>query len=125
MSKNKELEEIMAMNDRVTVKPVGSGMIFNSSNTTDMVLIYEPVLDEHKNYVFDSAKSVIVKRIGGVKAGSTGTIVGPSLSVSRKSFVIEYGPEVNSSTDLIQLFPIQFDQYAGIGFVPADAVRYY
>jgi len=113
----------MAINDRITVKPVGTGTLFNKVNPAEMVLIYEPVLDEKGNYVYDSSKGVVVKRIGGVKSGSTGTIVGPSLSTPRKGFKIEYGAETESSTDLIQIFPIQFDHYSGIGFVPSDAIK--
>lgn len=114
----------MAKNDRVLVRPLGSSPINNHANPEDMVLIYQPVFDSNGNYVIDSAKGVAVKRVGGVKSGSFGTVMGPSLKAPRTSF-LEYGQFTASAggADLIDIYPIQFDTYSGIGFVLGDCLK--
>ncbi len=115
----------MAINTRVIVRPVGSGTIFDTSKPDEMVLIYAPAKDAKGDYIIDSSKGILMNRVGGVKTGSTGTIVGPSIRAPRKLF-IEYGEYTSNpgGSDLIDCFPIQFDAYSGIGFVPSDAIRH-
>ncbi len=113
----------MAIKDRVMAKPVGSGIVFNTATSEEMVLVYKPVMDSKNNYVFDSGGGVIVERVGGVRAGSTGTIMGPSVRVPRK-LLLEY-KEVTAAmgTDLIDMYPVQFDAYSGIGFLCGDSIK--
>lgn len=113
----------MAIGSRIIVRPVGSGTVFNSSSTEDMVLVYRPTLDQGGNMIIDSSGGAVVERVGGVKSGSTGVISGPSIRVPKKA-LIEYANETAGlGTDLINLYPVQFDHYSGIGFVPGDAIK--
>jgi hypothetical protein len=114
----------MAIGNRIVVKPVGSGIVFNSSSKDDMVLVYKLILDQAGNMVIDSSGGALVERAGGVKSGSTGVISGPSIRVPKKA-LIEYANESASlGVDLVNLFPIKFDNYSGVGWLPADAIRH-
>lgn len=113
----------MAIKDRVMAKPVGSGTVFNTATKDDMVLVYKPVTDSRGNYVYDSAGGISVERVGGVKAGSTGTIVGPSIKTPRK-LLMEYADVGNAmGPDLVDMYPVQFDSYSGIGFLAGDCLK--
>lgn len=113
----------MAIKDRVMARPVGSGTVFNTFSKEDMVLVYRPVLDGRGQYVYDSAGGVVVERVGGVKAGSQGTIVGPSVKTPRK-LLVEYADiKAVMGVDLVDLYPIQFDAYSGIGFIAGDCLK--
>lgn len=113
------------INQRIKVIPVNSNNIFGEHHEKDMIIIYKPKLDHQQNYVYDNHGAVIVERIGGVKSGSTGVITGPSLRAHRSIF-IEYNQQAGlpaQALDLVHIYPVQFDQYAGIGWVLADTIK--
>lgn len=113
----------MGIGNRVMVKPVGSGTVFNTATKEDMVLVYKPIIDSKGNFVFDSSSSIMVERVGGVKAGSTGVISGPSIKVQRKA-LMEYADTTAAfGPDTVDMYPVTFDAYSGIGFLPGDALK--
>lgn len=113
----------MGVGHRIMAKPVGSGTVFNTSTKEDMVLVYRPINDANGNMIIDATGGALVERVGGVRAGSTGVIVGPSIKVPRRC-LIEYSDiPATMGVDLVDLYPIQFDHYSGIGFLPGDALK--
>lgn len=113
----------MGVGHRVTVKPVGSGTIFNSSTNEDMVLVYRVIQDGKGGMVLDSSGGVLVERAGGVKAGSSGVIAGPSIKVPRRCLIEYKDVPAAMGVDLVDIYPVQFDHYSGIGFLPGDAIK--
>ena len=112
----------MAIKDRVMAKTIGGSMV-HAANTNEMVLVYKPVVDARGGYVYDAAGGVIVERVGGVKAGSTGVIVGPSVRTPRK-LLLEYADVTAAmGVDLVDVYPVQFDNYSGIGFLAGDCLK--
>lgn len=113
----------MAVNQRIMAKPVGSGTAFMSFKTDEMVLVYRPMLNENKNMVFDTTGGALVERAGGVKAGSKGTVIGPSIKVPRRCLIEYASVPASMGVDLVDLYPVQFDAYSGIGYLPGDAIK--
>lgn len=113
----------MAVNQRFMAKPVGSGTAFISYKEDDMVIIYKPMLSENKEMVLDTTGGAIVQRVGGVKAGSKGTVMGPSIKVPRRCLIEYKDVPAAMGVDLVDLYPVQFDNYSGIGFLPGDAIK--
>lgn len=114
------------LNQRIKVGTVHASLFENQAKSDgDMVIIYRPKLNEYNDYVYDSYGAVIVERIGGVKAGSTGVVTGPSLKAHRSNF-IEYKNDSATTAmalDLVHIYPIQFDAYQGIGWVLGDTIK--
>lgn len=113
----------MGVNQRFMAKPVGSGTAFIDFKPDDMVIVYKPVLSENGNMVIDSTQGAVVQRVGGVKAGSKGTIVGPSLKVPRRSLIEYANVSATLGLDLVDVYPVQFDDYSGIGYIPGDSIK--
>lgn len=112
----------MVVNQRFMAKPVGSGTAFMSFKEDDMVLVYKTVMNEN-SMVFDSTGGAIVQRAGGVKAGTRGTVVGPSIKVPRRCLIEYKDVPAAMGVDLVDLYPVQFDTYSGIGYLPGDAIK--
>ncbi len=113
----------MAVGQRFMAKPVGSGTVFTTFTEEDMVIVYRPVLDNKQNFIIDSSGGAVVQRVGGVKAGTKGTIMGGSIKVPRKALV-EYGNIPTSlGADMVDLYPVEFDSYSGLGWLPGDAIK--
>lgn len=113
----------MAVNQRIMAKPVGSGTAFMSFKEDEMVLVYKPMLNESGGMVIDTTGGAIVQRAGGVKAGSRGTVTGPSIKVPRRCLIEYANVPPAMGVDLVDLYPVQFDAYSGIGFLPGDAIK--
>lgn len=112
----------MGVNQRFMAKPVGSGTAFMDFKKEDMVIVYKPILSEG-NMVFDHTGGAMVNRAGGVRAGSKGTIVGPSLKVPRRALIEYKDTPAAMGLDLVDIYPVQFDEYSGIGYLPGDAIK--
>lgn len=113
----------MAVNQRIMAKPVGSGTAFMSFKADEMVLVYKPMLNESKHMLIDASGGALVERAGGVKAGSRGTVVGPSIKVPRRCLIEYADVPAAMGVDLVDLYPIQFDDYSGIGYLLGDAIK--
>lgn len=113
----------MGIGNRIMAKPVGSGTVFSSATKDDMVLVYKLIIDVKGNMVYDTTGGALVERIGGVKAGSNGTITGPSIKVPRRCLIEYKDVPASMGVDLIDIYPVQFDNYAGIGFLCGDSLK--
>jgi hypothetical protein len=112
----------MAIGNRIVAKPVGSGTIFNTATKEDMVLVYKLMTDSKGEMIIDTTGGALVERAGGVRAGSPGVIMGPSVKVPRRCLIEYKDVPAAMGVDLVDLYPVQFDNYAGIGFLPGDAI---
>ncbi len=107
----------MAVGDRVRV---GMGTI---DIATTNVPVYDVANDEQGNIVFGSDGSVSPRQIGGVKGGSYGKIVGPSVRVI-KSQLRGYGEGAAAlAVDYVQMYPVEFEFYKKVAWVPQDHVH--
>lgn len=113
----------MAVGQRIMAKPVGAGTVFSNATNEDMVLVYRTIMNSKNEMVIDTSGGALVERAGGVKAGSTGVIVGPSIKVPRRCLLEYKDVPTAMGVDLVDLYPVQFDAYAGIGFLPGDAIK--
>lgn len=111
----------MSVNNRVAVKSV-MGIKLMSENNMEMVVVYRPKTNADGTFIIDSNNSAIVERVGGVKAGCKGIIVGPSIRVDRKCLIEYRDAPTSIGADLVHLFPIDFDDYTGVGYVCSDAL---
>jgi len=113
----------MGIGHRIMAKPVGSGTVFSTATNTDMVLVYRLLEDKQGQMIIDTTGGALVERAGGVKAGSMGTITGPSIKVPRRCLIEYKDVPAAMGVDLVDLYPVQFDAYGGIGFLPGDAIK--
>lgn len=113
----------MGIGHRVMAKPVGSGTVFNASTKDEMVLVYKLMNDGKGQMIFDTTGGALVERAGGVKNGSVGTITGPSIKVPRRCLIEYKDVPAAMGVDLVDLYPVQFDAYGGVGFLPGDALK--
>lgn len=113
----------MGVGHRIMAKPIGSGTVFSTANKEDMVLVYKLMTDAQGHMIYDTTGGALVERAGGVKAGSTGTITGPSVKVPRRCLIEYKDVPAAMGVDLVDLYPVQFDAYGGIGFLPGDAIK--
>ncbi len=111
------------INQRVLVKPVGSGSIFEQHNGQDMIIVYRPKVDEKGTVIIDSSGGAIFERVGGVKSGSTGVITGPSIRGNRIQFIEYKNMTAPLGTDLLNVYPVQLDQYQGIAWLLGDTLK--
>lgn len=113
----------MGVGHRMVAKPVGSGTIFSTATNEDMVLVYKLMVDSKGQMIIDTTGGALVERAGGVKSGSAGTIVGPSMKVPRRCLIEYKDVPAAMGVDLVDIYPVQFDAYGGIGYVPGDAIK--
>jgi len=107
----------MAVGDRIVV---GDGSTWDN---TVIVSVYEPLLDSNGELRLDHFQAAMIRRLGGVKGGSTGNIAGPSILVHRTQLFGEENIPTLGGLDLVHLFPIQLDQYMRLGWLPANHIR--
>lgn len=108
----------MAIGDRVRV---GAPGIIEG---TDNVVVYGLASDQEGNALYDSHGYSIVKSLGGVKPGTTGTIQGHPIRV-HKSGLIDKNRAAGfvGSVDVVDLYPVFLDHYQQLGFFPSDVMR--
>jgi len=64
----------------------------------------------------------LLERAGGVKAGSRGTIIGPSLKCPRRALLEFADVSAAMGVDLVDVYPIQMDAYSGTAFIIGDCL---
>ncbi len=117
-----ELE--MSIRDRVII---GDGYRWEQDQSLGKeisVMTYSPIIGQDGQTQKTPDGSTIVESVGGVKIGSTGTIVDNTIDV-HKSYLHnaqEYAASIGG-TDRIQLIPVMLDQYQRIGWFPIDNIR--
>lgn len=113
----------MSLNQRVMVKPVNSSSIFEQHTGQDMIIVYRPKVDSSGQMIIDNFGGVSFERVGGVKSGSTGTITGASLKANRSQFVEYKEMPTSMGIDQVHVYPIQLEQYQGIGWFVGDTLK--
>lgn len=104
----------MAIGDKVRV----SGTYMYSGN--ENIPIYTVEVGPDNKYVVDlEGCGMGLKVIGGVKPNSTGTIDGHPVKAYRKQ-LIGYEKVTSLGVDTVMLFPVLFDHYQRVGWVPSD-----
>jgi hypothetical protein len=67
------------------------------------------------------------QRLGGVKAGTTGTIQGPPLKIHRTQLMhlqqVAGTAALGGSNDYVNMFPVMLDYYQQVGWFPVDHIR--
>lgn len=106
----------MAIGDRVVI---GDGSTWDEKVT---VAVYQPLLESNGSMRLDHFGASSVNRAGGVKGGSTGVITGQPIKVHRMQMGEPHTPGLGNS-DLINLFPIQFDYYQQLAYIRAEHIR--
>jgi hypothetical protein len=103
----------MAVGDKVKI---GNGHLFEG---TTNIPIYHVDVDSTNKYVVDSDGCSIPKFIGGVKPGSIGFIDGnPTRAVKSKLAGYDKVPALGQ--DYVNLYPIRFEYYKQVAWVPCD-----
>lgn len=95
---------------------VGLGHLFEG---TDNIPIYHVDTTADDRYIHDSDGCSIPKFIGGVKPGSTGIMEGNPTKVV-KSRLLGYDKVPALGQDYVLLYPIKFDYYKQVAWVPMD-----
>ena len=111
----------MAMGDRVRI---GLGTVMFKT-VGDMVLVYEPDLGPDGQPQIDRNGCCRMKRAGGIKGGSTGSISGGSVRCHRTDLVEANAPEslVVIGKDFVDMFPVFLDTYQRVGWFPVDHIQ--
>jgi hypothetical protein len=105
--------------DRVQI---ASSYMFGSAD--EILHVYSPVLnaDGTPQVTFDGM--VAVKSVGGVKAGSTGTIQGDPIKVNRLQLHHLNGTGTSiSGNEYVNLLPVFLDAYQQVGWFPVDHIK--
>jgi len=111
------------INQRILVKPVNGSTLFEQHHGQDMIIVYRPKTDQHGQFILESNGGALFERVGGVKSGSTGTMIGPSVRGNRVQFVEYKDMPAPLGTDLINVYPVQLDQYQGTAWLLGDALK--
>lgn len=108
----------MAIGDRIILTPTNGVM-------DDVVLmVYGPRIDETTGeYVADPQGAVSLLRLGGVKAGSAGCIVGAPFTAQRTHLAGEVITPTMGGFDFVKMYPIRFDAYPTVAWVPAHQIK--
>lgn len=107
----------MAVGDRVII---GDGTTWNSSVT---VRCYEPIVDSAGNLDLDTYGAAKIIKLGGVKGGTTGVMLGQPVRIHRLQLVGEENIPNIGGIDFVNLFPVQFDYYQRVGWVPSHHIK--
>lgn len=107
----------MAVGDRVVV---GDGQTWSNEIT---IPVYEPRWLPNGHLDLDHSGAAQIVRLGGAKGGFTGTIEGPSIRVHRNQLLGETSTATMGGVDLVHLFPVMFDVYQRVAWVPAHHMR--
>lgn len=104
----------MAVGDTVRV---GYGTI----DTADVnVPVYNVSTDQAGNIIFDSLGGATPRVVGGVKGGSTGTIVGNPVKVSKAQLKGYSEGAAAMGMELVLLYPVEFTFYKQVAWVSQD-----
>lgn len=106
----------MALNDRVRV---GDGYTWDNSVT---IPVYEVMYKPNGDLLLDSYGAVTLKRLGGVKGGTTGLIAGGAVKAHKNQ--IDFDTSTASmGVDLVVLFPIRLDHYGKTVYIATNNMR--
>ena len=107
----------MALGDRVVI----GDKYFWKESDNQKVMAYMPKLDEQRQWIITSEKSVLVESVGGVLCGSVGVVDGNIIKVNRTE--IKGADKGYGNNDYIELIPVNLERYQRVGYFPVDNVR--
>ena len=71
--------------------------------------------------------SIEFQRLGGVKAGATGTIQGTPLKIHKTQLMylqnVPATAALGGTNDYVNMFPVFLDHYQQVGWFPVDHIR--
>lgn len=90
-----------------------------------LVYVYEPKKDPSKpGYYLEAGDgSVMVESLGGVVAGTTGTIDGQPIKVHRTQLKTGDAVAGLGGADFVMVFPVSLDVYQKVGWFSSDDVK--
>lgn len=107
------------LGDRVRIGATGT---FKEQPET-MVFVYKPVTKEDGTFMQVGDSTYLVESVGGVQAGSSGTIQGHPIKVNRSQLKNFSGVPGLGTVDSVLMFPVFLDKYQQIGWFPNDDVK--
>lgn len=107
------------LGDRVRIGATGT---FKEEADT-MVLVYRPRTNPDGTFIEAGDKTYLVESVGGVTAGSSGTIQGHPISVHRTQLKNFSGVPGLGSVDNVLMFPVFLDKYQQIGWFQNDDIK--
>jgi hypothetical protein len=107
------------LGDRVRIGATGT--FKEEAGTT--ICTYRPKLDGNGNYILAGDGTVLIEMVGGVTAGSSGTISGPAIKVNRTELKSYNGVPGLGVTDTVLVFPVMLDKYQQVGWFPNDDMK--
>lgn len=92
---------------------------------TDQVTVmgYEPLWNGDGSLVADHWGAASMKRLGGVKGGSRGTVMGDGVKVHRQHLHGEVPSPTAGGVDLVLCVPVQLDYYQAIAWLPITNIK--
>lgn len=104
----------MSIGDRVKV---GMGTI---DTAVESVAIYNLASTSDGQIIFDHMGGASPKVAGGVKGGSTGTVIGNPVKVPKAFLVGMSNGAAAMGLEYVLVFPVEFDYYKQVAWVPLD-----
>jgi hypothetical protein len=96
------------------------------TNTNEILPVYEPVWNPDGSLSVNADGSANIRRLGGVKAGSTGVVEGEPIQVHRSQvlhLVQQTSVVLGGTRDFVSVYPIWLDHYQQRGWFPADHIK--
>jgi hypothetical protein len=91
---------------------------------SNILVVYKPRTNLDGSFVVSFDGTVVVDQAGGVKVGSTGVVQGDPIQVHRTQLAhLQKTTAGLSGNDFVSVFPVYFDQYKLVGWLPSDHVR--
>jgi hypothetical protein len=87
------------------------------------VFVYGVELDNNGAPLRSKDGAVTIQSLGGVKNGSTGTIMGPPEKAHRSHLKDQNVLPGLGTNDYIQVVPVMLDYYQQLGWFPSENVR--
>lgn len=107
------------LGDRVRIGATGTF----KEEADSTICVYRPKLDGNGNYIIAGDGTVLIEMVGGVTAGSSGTINGSAIKVNRSELKSYNGIPGLGTTDSVLVFPVMLDKYQQVGWFPNDAMK--
>lgn len=100
---------------------VGTGSVFGGVATN--VAAYTPGTDLDGNIIFDGNGNIAkLVRLGGVKVGTLGEVVGEVLKAPR-TLLADYAKNTSLGLDLVEMIPVELEYYKAIAWFPTHNTR--
>ena len=106
------------LGDRVRIGAVGTF----KEEAGSVICVYRPVTNGQGDFIQAGGNTVLVEMVGGVTAGSSGTINGAAIRVHKTQLKTHEGVP-GLGNDTILMFPVFLDTYQQVGWFPNDDMK--